>query len=155
LAQGVLGGTLRWDLIGFGALIAVAGIAIDELVLARRAGVRLPPLGVAMGMYLPMSVTLFTVVGAVIGHLWDKRAERSHRAEFLKRSGVLLATGIIVGDSLFGLFFAGTVAGLGDDALAIVGPGFAHTAEWLGLAVFFGLLWWAYRRTHRLAEATP
>ena len=153
LAQGVLGGTLRWDLIGYGAAIAAVVIAIDELVLVRRGRLRLPPLGVAMGMYLPMSITLFTVIGAVIGHLWDKRAERSSRPEFLKRSGVLLATGIIVGDSLFGLFFAGSVAWLGDDPLAIVGPDFAPIAEMAGLVVFFALVWWAYARTRRLAEA--
>ncbi len=154
LAQGVLGGTLRWDLIGVGVAIAAAVIAVDELVLAPRNGLRLPPLGVAMGIYLPMSLTFPTIIGAVIGHLWDKRAQRSSRPEFLKRSGVLLATGMIVGDSLFGLFFAGSVATLGENPLAIVGPGFAPIAEIAGPAVFAALLWWAYSRTRRQADAT-
>lgn len=154
LAQGVLGGTLRWDLIGIGVAIAAVVIAVDELVLAPRKGLRLPPLGVAMGIYLPMSLTFPSVVGAIIGHQWNKRAARSSRPEFLKRSGVLLATGMIVGDSLFGLFFAGSVASFGGDPLAIVGPDFAPIAAIAGPLVFVGLIWWAYSRTYQRAEAT-
>ncbi len=156
LAQGVLGGTLRWDLIGIGAAIAVAVIVIDELLLAPRAkqpgAMRLPPLAVAMGMYLPMSLTALALVGALLGHFWDRRAERSSRPEFLKRSGVLLATGMIVGDSLLGLIYAGGVAGFGDDVLTVVGPGFAPTAEIIGVIVFIAAIWWCYARTWRKAQ---
>jgi len=63
LAKGVLGGDLRWDLIGLGALIGVAAIIVDE-VLARTTKKRLPPLAVGMGVYLPMSLTLLVPVGA-------------------------------------------------------------------------------------------
>lgn len=157
LAQGVLGGTLRWDLIALGGAIVAVVIAIDEW-LGRRAarnagkGLRLPPLGVAMGMYLPISIILPTATGAVIGHLWDKRAERSARPDFLKRSGVLLATGIVVAESLFGLFFAGSVAVLGEAPYAIVGEDFAPAAEVVGIVALAGLLWLGYVRTRRAAQ---
>ncbi|KAB2851373.1 MAG: oligopeptide transporter, OPT family, partial [Sphingopyxis terrae] len=105
LAKGVLGGDLRWDLIGYGALIGAAVIAADE-ILGRMGKLRLPPLGVGMGIYLPMSLTLLIPIGAVIGHFWEKRAERSARPEFYSRMGVLLATGFIVGESIFGVLFA-------------------------------------------------
>ncbi|WP_287941967.1 oligopeptide transporter, OPT family [Sphingopyxis sp.] len=153
LAKGVLGGDLRWDLIGYGALIGIAIIAADE-ILGRMGKLRLPPLGVGMGIYLPMSLTLLIPIGAVIGHFWEKRAERSARPEFYSRMGVLLATGFIVGESIFGVLFAGVVAGSGRDApLALVGEGFEPTAIIVGLSLFVALIAYSYRRTRRATES--
>lgn len=160
LAQGVLGGTLRWDLIAIGGAIIAVIIALDEWLGARAAraggkGLRLPPLGVAMGMYLPISLILPTAIGALIGHRWDRSAERTSNPELMKRSGVLLATGIIVGDSLFNLGIAAAVAGLGERPFAIVGEGFAGPAQVIALVALGALLWWGYRRTWRGALALP
>ena len=153
LAKGVLGGDLRWDLIGYGALIGAAIIAADE-ILGRMGKLRLPPLGVGMGIYLPMSLTLLIPIGAVIGHFWEKRAERSARPEFYSRMGVLLATGFIVGESIFGVLFAGVVAGSGSDApLALVGESFEPTAILVGLSLFVALIAYSYRRTRRATES--
>jgi putative OPT family oligopeptide transporter len=155
LAKGVLGGDLRWDLIGYGALIGVVVIAVDEL-LGRLGRTRLPPLGVGMGIYLPMSLTILIPIGAAIGHLWEKRAARSAKPEFYSRMGVLLATGFIVGESLFGVLFAGVVAGSGSDApLAVVGEGFGTNAILIGVLLFVGVIAFTYRRTRAAANATP
>src|SRR4030095_2343093 len=70
LANGVLGGNIRWDLIRYGALIGVGVIVIDE-VLRRTSKYRLPPLAVGMGIYLPMALTLLVPVGALIGWLYE------------------------------------------------------------------------------------
>ena len=99
LANGVLGGDIRWDLIGYGALIGAVAIAVDEM-LSRTSKYRLPPLAVGMGMYLPMALTLLIPVGALIGHLYERWAGRTRNPEFAKRMGVLGATGFIVGESL-------------------------------------------------------
>jgi len=156
LAQGVLGGTLRWDLLGYGAAVIVAVIAIDEWLGVRARqngkGLRLPPLGVAMGMYLPISLILVTAIGAFVGHFWDKRAERTTRPEFMKRSGVLLATGLIVGESLAGLATTGLVGIFGENPLVIVGDGFAPIAQLIALAALVVFAWYAYRWTRIEAE---
>ena len=154
IAQGVLGGSMRWDLIQLGALIGVGVIALDEALRAM-AKPRLAPLAVAMGMYLPVTLVLPAVIGAVIGFVWDRWAQGTARPEFAVRMGVLAATGLVVGDSLFGLAFAGAVGALGDPArLAIVGDDFAPVAEWIGLAAMAALLWLTYARTRKLAKAT-
>ena len=151
LANGVLGGNIRWDLIGYGALIGVLVIVIDE-GLARTSRYRLPPLAVGMGIYLPMALTLLVPVGAFIGHLYDGWAERTGNPEFAKRMGVLAATGLIVGESLFGVAFAGIVAASGNDApLAVVGEHFETYALWIGPLVFAGIIAWLYGRTRRSA----
>ncbi|MGC4252060.1 MAG: oligopeptide transporter, OPT family [Sphingobium sp.] len=120
LAQGVLGGDLDWGLIGFGALIGAVVVAIDE-GLGKAGKLRLPPLAVGMGIYLPMALTLLIPVGAVIGHLYNRWAARQANPDFAERMGVLMATGFIVGESLFGVAFAGIVAATNSDApLALV-----------------------------------
>ncbi|WP_152351617.1 OPT family oligopeptide transporter [Brachybacterium subflavum] len=137
LVKGIFGGDLDWGLIGLGALIGLVAIIVDEVLKARSSRLALPPLGVGMGMYLPMSTTLLIVVGAVIGLFYGRWAKRSKRPELAGRLGTLLATGMIVGESLFGVVFAGIVAATGKDApLAIVGDGFATPAMILGVIVF-------------------
>jgi putative OPT family oligopeptide transporter len=152
LAKGVLGGDLRWDLIGIGALIGAGVILVDE-VLARTSKLRLPPLAVGLGIYLPMGVTLTVVVGAVIGWFYDRAAERARDPEFVKRMGVLMATGMIVGDSLFGVLYAGIVYETGSESpLALVGPGFAGVALAGGTALFLAITAGLYLYTRRQAR---
>ncbi|HEX9954027.1 MAG TPA: oligopeptide transporter, OPT family [Allosphingosinicella sp.] len=149
LAAGVLGGDLNWRMIGIGAAIGVVAVIVDA-ALGKAGKLRLPPLAVGIGIYLPMAVTLPVVIGAVLGKLYDKRAERASDPEAAKRMGVLMATGLIVGDSLLNVAFAGVVAGTGSGSpLALVGDDFAGTAIILGTLVFAALLWLLYRRTAR------
>jgi putative OPT family oligopeptide transporter len=149
LAAGVLGGDLNWRMIGIGAAIGVVVVVIDA-ALGKAGKLRLPPLAVGIGVYLPMAVTLPVVIGAVLGKLYDSHAERAADPELAKRMGVLMATGLIVGDSLLNVAFAGVVAGTGSGSpIAIVGDEFAGTAIILGTLVFAGLLYWLYRRSGR------
>jgi len=149
LAQGVLGGDLNWTMISWGAATGVGLVILDE-ILGRLKLLRLPPLGVGIGIYLPMSVILPTVIGSVIGRFYDKWADRQDKAEFARRMGVLTATGLIVGESLWGVAFAGIVAGTGSDApIALVGAGFATPALIGGTLLFAALAWFLYRRTMR------
>jgi putative OPT family oligopeptide transporter len=153
LAEGVFGGDLNWGLIGLGALIGAVVIVIDE-VLARTGKLRLPPLAVGMGMYLPMSLTLVIPIGAFLGRAYDRWAERQGGDVALKkRLGVLMATGLIVGESLFGVLFAAIVAASGSDSpLAIVGEGFENWALALGIVLFVAMVLALYRTTQRSAD---
>ncbi|WP_340537991.1 OPT family oligopeptide transporter [Nocardioides sp. GXZ039] len=154
LAKGVFGGDLNWKLIGLGALIGVVVVIIDEVLGKTTKRFRLPPLAVGMGMYLPISLTLVIPIGAFLGLAYDRWAERSGDAERRKRMGILLATGLIVGESLFGVAFAGIVAATGKESpLGIVGDGFVHWAEALGVVVFVLLIAWLYRFTQRTATS--
>ncbi|MEQ1547489.1 MAG: oligopeptide transporter, OPT family [Chakrabartia sp.] len=149
LAKGVLGGDLNWPLLGLGALIGIAFVIADE-TLARFGKLRLPPLGAGMGIYLPMALTLPIVIGAFIGHAYDRWAGRQADASKALRMGTLMATGMIVGESLFGVVFAAIVAASGSDApLAIADETFAVVAEIGGALLFGALLFWLYRSTQR------
>jgi putative OPT family oligopeptide transporter len=149
IAQGVLGGDLDWNLIGLGALIGVGVIIIDEILRASKRG-SLPPLAVGMGIYLPMSLTLLIPVGATIGYLYNKWAARAPDPKFAERLGVLMATGLIVGESLFGVAFAGIVGATDNDAPLALVEEFPWAVP-LGLLVFAGSIAWLYLRTRREA----
>ncbi|CAN5806371.1 oligopeptide transporter, OPT family [soil metagenome] len=152
LAKGVLGGDLDWRLIGTGAGIGVAVIFLDEM-LGRAGKMRLPPLAIGMGIYLPMALTLLIPVGALIGHFYDRWAKRTSNPAFAERMGTLAATGLIVGESLFGVAFAGIVGATGSDApLAIVGESFGTIALFAAPVVFAGLIWLLYNRTKSMAR---
>lgn len=152
LARGVLGDSLDWGLIGFGGLLGLVSIIVDE-ALGRAGKMRLPPLCVGMGIYLPMALTLLIPIGAVLGHYYDRSVKNHRDPEFARRLGVLAATGLIVGESLFGVAFAGIVAGVGGDApLAVVGEGFRTPGIVIGLALFAGLIGGVYRLTRRAVE---
>ncbi len=152
LARGVLGGDLNWTMIGYGAMTGVGLVLLDE-TLGRAKTLRLPPLAVGIGIYLPMAAVLPVVIGAVIGYFYDRWADRRGKPEFARRMGVLAATGLIVGESLWGVVFAGIVAGSGQDTpLAVVGEGFETVALIGGTALFVLLALWIYRRTMKLAS---
>ena len=148
IAQGVLGGNLDWNLIGLGALIGVGVVIVDEALRATKRG-SLPPLAVGMGIYLPMTLTLLIPVGAFLGWTYDKWAERAAKnPEFAKRLGVLMATGLIVGESLFGVVFAGIVGATDNDAPLALVEEFAWAVP-IGLVLFAGSLAWLYAGTRR------
>ena len=153
LAKGVFGGDLDWGLLGLGAAIGAVVVVIDEVLgLTTKNRVHLPPLAVGMGMYLPMGLTLIIPVGAVAGLLYDRWAAGTADPESARRLSTLAATGLIVGESLFGVILAGIVAASGEeDPLAVVGSGFTTVSEALGALVFAGMTLGLYLWVRRLS----
>ncbi len=144
LAQGVIGGSLDWRMIGIGVLVGIALILIDE-TLGLLKKLRIPPLAVGIGIYLPMSATFAVVLGAVIGHWYDQRVAGGSNADRLQRLGVLVASGLIVGESLFGVLNAGLIVAMRNEApLALVPADFA-AANVIGAVTFLALIVILYR----------
>ncbi len=156
LAQGVIEHRLDWSMIGIGALIGVVVIVADELLARSGKAASLPPLAVGLGIYLPTSTTLMVVVGAVAGWFFDRRADRTSKPDATKQLGVLLASGMIVGESLIGVALAALVVFSGKDApLALVGSDFSGAAVWLGgiafALVMFSMYAWLLKVARRAA----
>jgi putative OPT family oligopeptide transporter len=157
LANGVITGNLRWDLIGFGALVGVVIVIIDE-VLRRTAKKQFPPLAVALGIYLPMAVTAMVVVGAFAGRAYNNWAASKPNGDVAKRLGVLLASGLIVGESLFGVALAGIIYFTNKDAplaLPFIPDSFALLSMVLGTLAFVVVAIGLYRWVGGLAQKTP
>ncbi|KRB80725.1 peptide transporter [Sphingomonas sp. Root710] len=149
LASGILGAGLDWHMIFIGAGVGVALIALDAY-LGRRQWLRMPPLAVGIGIYLPMSATLPVVAGAVIGYIYDRR----HPDPVSQRMGVLLASGFIVGESLFGVLLAGLIVATGSgEPLALIGAGHEGLAMLAGTALVIALLIGLYRWVARVSKS--
>lgn len=147
IAQGLLNGNFDWKLIEYGAGIGVVVIIIDEALRKLKRG-GLPPLAVGMGIYLPMSLTLLIPLGALLGWFYDKWAAKTSNPEFAQRMGVLLATGLIVGESIMGVVYASIVAATQKDTpLAIIAEN--PWAVPLGLVIFTVVVLAFYAWTRR------
>jgi putative OPT family oligopeptide transporter len=144
LAKGVIGGDLDWKMIGIGLLVGLGVILIDE-TLGVMKKLRIPPLAVGIGIYLPMSATFAVVLGAVIGNWYNRRVAGSPEPERGERLGVLVASGLIVGESLFGVLTSGLIVATNNEApLALAAAGF-RAAPALGAVAFLGLIVVLYR----------
>ena len=143
LARGVVGGNLEWRMIGIGALVGVGLILLDTTLGAMKK-LRIPPLAVGIGIYLPMSATFAVIVGAVISHWYDKRALLAPNPGRAQRLGTLVASGLIVGESLWGVINAGLIVSLSNDAPIGLVPAEFALAPWLGVLGFVGAVVYLY-----------
>ena len=154
LAQGVIQHNIDWSAILTGAGIGAACIALDAALARLLKSARLPPLAVGLGIYLPTSSTLMIVVGSLVGWWFNRRCQPLPRGEAIKQLGVLLASGLIVGESLLGVMFSALVVFSGKAApIALVGPQFKTASMWLGGTAFAAVIYLLYRWLPRLVNA--
>ena len=144
LAKGVIGGSLDWKMMGIGALVGVGLVMLDE-TLGLLKKLRIPPLAVGIGIYLPMSATFAVVVGAVISHWYIGRTAKGPGADRAERLGTLVASGFIVGEGLWGVLNAGLVVATTNDAPIGVVPADFGPAAIIGVLSFVGLIVLLYR----------
>jgi putative OPT family oligopeptide transporter len=104
LAIGIVGGDMPWPLVVVGIFFGVGLIMMQ---------VRSPML-VAVGMYLPFETTFAIFIGGVFRSLGDWLAKRRglNQAQMARteNAGVLVASGLIAGESVFGLVWAALIA---------------------------------------------
>ena len=74
-----------------------------------------------LGIYLPTQSTLMIVVGTIVGWFFDRQADRTARPESTKQLGVLLASGLIVGESILGVVISAIVVFSGKSSAARAG----------------------------------
>ncbi|WP_019195169.1 OPT family oligopeptide transporter [Corynebacterium timonense] len=150
VASGIFSNSLNWNLIFVGAGIGAVVIAVDEVLTRTTDTYSLPPLAVGMGMYLPVALTVIIPLGGFVGWWYNRWAARREDPERAQRMGTLAATGLIVGESLFGVLNAGIIAATGgENPLGIFGGG--AWANVLGVVVFAALIAATYRFTARRA----
>jgi putative OPT family oligopeptide transporter len=146
LAQGVIAADIDWSLIRMGAYIGIAIIVLDAILAKTTKHMRVPPLAVGLGIYLPTASTLMIVVGTIVGYVFDRRADRTRHPESTKQLGVLLASGLIVGESIIGVVISAIVVFSGVAApLALVGAGYETAGKIIGGIAFAAIAFVLYR----------
>jgi putative OPT family oligopeptide transporter len=101
LASGIVGHSMAWPLIIVGILMAFGFILLQVK----------SPMLVCVGMYLPLETSFAIFIGGLIKGVFDSIAEKRglNRAQKIRagNNGTLLAAGLIAGEALVGLVFAG------------------------------------------------
>ncbi len=152
VSKGLFGGSLPWGMIAIGAGIGVVIIVVDEMLRRRGSTFRAPVLAVAVGIYLPLELSVPIFAGGLLSHLATRRlsgaSERkstdTETVERLNRNGMLFAAGMITGEALMGIVIAIPIVTSGRaDVLAL--PEGLQFGGWLGLLVIFSLAAWLYR----------
>lgn len=155
VADGVFTRDLPWTMIWIGVAIAAVIIAGDKLLEVRDAEFRMPVLAVAVGIYLPLELTVPIFVGGVLawaaGRHLARRRERygggfDEVAARAKRRGLLFASGLITGEALVGILLAiPFAAAQSTEVLTLAPPGFEPAAAAVGIAAFLAFVLWLYR----------
>ena len=147
VAKGLFGGHLPWPMIGIGALIGAATIALDEWLKRRGSSFRVPVLAAAIGIYLPLELMVPIFLGSLLSYFVEKKHNAVHAddktKEHVHRPGTLFSAGLITGEALTGILIAiPIVVSERADVLAL--PEQWHFGQIVGLvvlAVVGGLLY--------------
>ncbi|MCB1623765.1 MAG: oligopeptide transporter, OPT family [Pseudomonadales bacterium] len=147
VAKGMFGGALPWGTIAIGALIGVTIIVWDVILQHRGSKFRAPVLAVAVGIYLPLELSVPIFVGGLLSYLVARTfgsGKSEAEVDRLHRKGMLFAAGMITGEALMGIVIAGAIViRERPDALAL--PETMQYGGWLGLALLAFLAAALYR----------
>lgn len=148
LSSGIFNHRLPWTMVLIGMAVSLPLLAVEAWLRLRNR--QFPVLTVGIGMYLPPSVVVTIAIGGVLGWLAEIRIRRlavtggldpdQARAR-LRRRGVLLSSGFLVGESIAGIMLAALEAA-GSHLPAI---DLHSAATWLALAAFGVMLLLFYR----------
>jgi putative OPT family oligopeptide transporter len=142
LAQGVFGAGLPWRFVGAGVVIGVLCILLDRRQAASGASLRLPVLGVALGIYLPFKLSAAIFAGGLI-------AEAVGRPLQAPRHGLLCAAGLVTGEALMGIGLALPIAvssfwpAVNSDPFALFEQ--PPLGAWPGVIIVGAVAAWLYR----------
>ena len=114
LADGIFGTGIQWNFIMMGFLLAAALIVLDKIQENRGSSFRFPVLAVAVGIYLPLGLSIPIFIGGILAWL-VKRQSSAHSEKYQQKcenTGLLIASGLITGEALMGVIVA-LMAGAG------------------------------------------
>jgi putative OPT family oligopeptide transporter len=139
VSRGMFGGSLPWTMVIAGAAIGVGIIVCDEILKWRKARFRAPVLAAAVGIYLPLELSVPIFLGGVLAAAVARKGVDPENHQ-----GMLFAAGLITGESLVGVLIAvPIVLTHRDDVFAL--PGGLQFGGWLGLLIVAALAGFLYR----------
>jgi putative OPT family oligopeptide transporter len=155
VAKGIFGGELPWGMIATGAAIGAVIIVIDEIQKKRGASFRTPVLACAVGIYLPIELSVPIFAGGLVAHLVErylKPGDAEGEREKVHQKGTLFAAGLITGEALMGIFIAIPIV-ISGSASVLALPETLHFGGWLGLVMLAGVAILLYRLAIRQEPA--
>ncbi len=103
LASGIFGAGINWRFIFIGFVLAVALIVLDKIQESRGSSFRFPVLAVAVGVYLPLGLSVPIFIGGLIAYKVGRHSGTAEVKQARENSGLLVASGLITGEALMGV----------------------------------------------------
>ncbi len=105
------GEAVPWNLVGWGAAVGIVAILIDVTVLQpRKTKFRLHAMPLAVGMYLPWTVTFPIMIGGAVFKFVDGRSKARGDSDETRQSaihrGLLFSSGLVAGEAIMGIVIA-------------------------------------------------
>ena len=153
LAKGVLGGDIDWDLIGYGALHRRRGHHHRRSARARPEDAAAAAARRSAWASICRCRSTLLDPGRRVDRLVLRKLGRARQQSRIRQAhGRAAATGLIVGESLFGVPLPGSSRRRGNDApLSVVGEHFETYAVWIGPLILRRSSRGCTRRTKRAA----
>jgi putative OPT family oligopeptide transporter len=146
------GGAIPWNLVYVGAAVGVAAILIDRIFLEPRdAAFRLHAMPLAVGMYLPWTVTFPILIGGAAYLFVDHRSRRNGDSPELREKkihqGLLYSSGLVAGEAIGGILIAILV--VSNMKMPLMPESWTESGaliEFVSLAALLGATWWVIRK---------
>ncbi len=150
VANGVFTRNLPWNMIVIGIGIAIAIIIMDEVLKAKKANFRTPVLAVAVGIYLPLELTVPMFIGGIVSllavRMLRERGASEGEITSAGTAGLLFSSGLITGEALVGILLAiPFAAAQNTDVIRLAPEGFETFATVLGIVSFGLFTVWLYK----------
>ena len=149
LSTGIFGAGIAWNFIFMGFVLAAILIVLDKIQEKRGSDFRFPVLAVAVGVYLPVGLSVTMFLGGVLAYIVKKKSQQSTEATKQSRAnaGLLLASGLITGEALMGVLVAAAAVALRDSM-----PGGVAGATVWALIALTGVVIYLYKKTLNAAR---
>ena len=100
---------LAWNMLFYGVALGVVLIVIDEFLRSRNSSFRTYVMPVAVGLYLPFSLSTPMLLGGIIAYVIARVAARdgAHAVQEAEHRGTILCSGLIAGEALMGIALGG------------------------------------------------
>lgn len=113
IAKGIFNHNIEWNYILFGVGVGVIIVIIDK-ILKKMSKMSLPPLAVGIGIYLPPDVNIPLIIGGILKYCvmnylkrkYENNSKKEEKIASREQNGILFASGLIVGESIFGVIIA-------------------------------------------------
>lgn len=146
ITEAVFRNSLPWVMMLIGSCIILFILFLNHVLNVRRF-LNLSILGVAIGMYLPLSSSFPLFLGGMIALFVQKRMQRFNlnKEQTMSRLqvGTLIACGLVAGSAIVDVLLAIPFSIMqSPDALQLVGPSWLNKSVYLGIGSTLFLAWW-------------
>ncbi|MFT4060172.1 MAG: oligopeptide transporter, OPT family [Legionella sp.] len=150
ITEAVFQNSLPWGMMLVGCSIILVVIFINKVFKLRRY-LNLSILGIAIGMYLPISSSFPLFIGGMVALFVQKRLRRMEKKDeeriLRKQKGTLIACGLVAGSAIIDVLLAIPFSiAQNPDVLQLVDPDWKNIGVCLGIVSTLLLAWWINHR---------